>query len=169
MAEHRLYLASGGIFIAAGAGLAHAGESLRRHPWAQPAGGAALAVVLLAFAAQTVQRNRIWADPVTLWSESAALAPDHHRPRLLLGEALHDAGRRDEAITQFRTAVRLRPDEAIGYVKLGQSLAEIGQLEDARAQFRQALRLEPANPAALHALSVLTTMEPPARGDADHR
>ena len=63
--------------------------------------------MVLAFGAQTLLRNAVWADPVTLWQESVDLAPSHYRPRLLLGEALQDAGRRDEAIEQYRTAIRL--------------------------------------------------------------
>ena len=47
-------------------------------------------------------RNRVWASPVTLWGESVDLAPGHYRPRLLLGEALQNEGRRDEAVVQFR-------------------------------------------------------------------
>ena len=72
--------------------------------------GARWRVVLLSFGAGTTRlRNAVWADPVALWREAVDLAPAHYRPRLLLGEALQDAGRRDEAIEQYRTAIRLRP------------------------------------------------------------
>ena len=77
--------------------------------WVRRVVGAGLALVVLAFGAQTLLRNAVWADPVALWQEAVDLAPAHYRPRLLLGEALQDAGRRDEALEQYRTAIRLRP------------------------------------------------------------
>ena len=100
-------------------------------------------MVLLSFAAETVARNAMWASPVTLWQESVDLAPGHFRPRLLLGEALEDAGRRDEAIEQYQTAIRLRPAEPTGYVKLGRCLADVGRLDEATATFRRLQTLDP--------------------------
>ena len=73
----------------------------------------------LVCAPDTWLRNTVWASPVTLWRESVDLAPAHYRPRLLLGEALEDEGRRDEAIEEYKTAIRLRPGEPSGYVRLG--------------------------------------------------
>src|SRR5207253_9313158 len=76
MTEHRIYLASGGLFIAAGAVVGVAAERLPR--W-RVAGAGLLALTVAALGSQTVTRNRIWADPIVLWRESVALAPDHPR------------------------------------------------------------------------------------------
>jgi Flp pilus assembly protein TadD len=108
---------------------------------------------------QTIVRNSVWADPVALWRESADLAPAHYRPRLLLGEALQDAGRRNEAIEQYQIAIRLRPADAMGYVKMGQCFAEIGRWEDARQQFLKAMDLDPRNRAARNSLAGLEQVE----------
>jgi hypothetical protein len=156
MAEHRVYVASGGLFLAIGAGIDRlAVWAERSAPGSRPFGAIALGLVLVAFAAQTVQRNRVWSDPVTLWRESVERAPGHYRPRLLLGEALHDAGRLDEAIVQFRTAVELRPTDPTGRVKLGQSLAELGRLDEARRQFLDAIALDPQHASARQSLDLL--------------
>ena len=161
MAEHRVYLANGGFFLAVGAGigrlggwLAHAGTRTR---WL---GGAAFALVLIAFSVQTVIRNAVWADPVTLWRESVDLAPDHYRPRLLLGEALQDAGRREEAVEQYEVAVHLRPSDVTGYLKLGLCLADMGRFDQARRYLEEALALDPHNVFARRALSLLGTIGP---------
>jgi hypothetical protein len=165
MAEHRIYLASCGIFLAAGSAIAWFGERLtvsvdsghgRRRTWA---GAAGLAAVLLSFSLGTLVRNAVWRDPVTLWRESVDLAPAHDRPRLLLGEALQDAGRRDEAMEQYQTAIRLRPTDSTGYVKLGRCLAEMGQFAQAREQFLKAIDISPRDAAAQHSLTVLAGME----------
>ena len=167
MAEHRVYLASCGIFLTAGAAIGWARTWLSRQE-SNPAGShvliyyapsVALGLVLLSFGLQTVLRNAVWADPVELWRESVDLAPSHYRPRLLLGEALQDAGRRDEAVEQYQAAIRLRPAEPMGYVKMGQCLAEIGQWAEARRQFLKAIDIDPRNRAANDSLTVLTEVE----------
>jgi tetratricopeptide (TPR) repeat protein len=123
------------------------------------AGAVALGLVLLSFGVQTVLRNAVWSDPVALWRESVDLAPAHYRPRLLLGEALQDAGRRNEAVEQYQAVIRLRPAEPMGYVKMGQCFAEIGKWAEARQQFLKALDLDPRNRAARDSLTVLTEVE----------
>lgn len=182
MAEHRVYLASCGLFLAAGAaigwlgswtsraegptydgpasyGPAKAGRYVRRERVARVMGAVALALVLISFGAQTMLRNAVWGDPVTLWQESADLAPTHFRPRLLLGEALQDAGRRDEAIEQYESAIRLRPADPTGYVKVGQCLAEVGRWAEARAHFLHAIDIDPRDRAARNSLAVLNDVE----------
>jgi hypothetical protein len=161
MAEHRVYLASCGAFLAAGAGIGRLGARLARGDartaWV---GAAALAMVLAAFSTETLLRNAVWADPVTLWRESVDLAPAHYRPRLLLGEALQDAGRRDEAVEQYRIGIRLRPTELTGYVKVGLCLAEMGRLDEARQSLREAVAVDPHNGPARRALALLEKMGP---------
>jgi len=158
MAEHRVYLASCGLFLAAGGGIAIIASRIEGRGPLTAAAAVAFALVLGAFAAETVLRNVIWRDPVTLWRESADLAPNHYWPRLALGEALLDSGRRDEAVEQFTTAIRLRPTEPRGYVKLGESLAEAGRFDEARRLLKRALELDPANESARRSLTTLDGM-----------
>ena len=161
MAEHRVYLASCGAFLAAGAGIGRLGAWLTRgRAPARWIGGAALVMVLAAFSTETLLRNAVWGDPVTLWRESVDLAPGHYRPRLLLGEALQDAGRRDEAVEQYKVGIRLRPTELTGYVKLGLCLAEMGRLDEARRSLREAVALDPHNGPARRALALLEKIGP---------
>jgi protein O-mannosyl-transferase len=161
MAEHRVYLASCGAFLAAGAGIGRLGDwMVRRRPRMRWVGATALALVLSAFSAETLLRNAVWADPVTLWRESVDLAPIHFRPRLLLGEALQDAGRREEAVEQYKIGIRLRPMELTGYVKLGLCLAEMGRLSEARQSLRDAVAVDPHNGPARRALALLEKMGP---------
>ena len=137
MAEHRVYLASCGVFLAAGRAVSWLDSRLTlTNARARLVTVAGLIVLLLSYGADTVVRNAVWSDPIRLWQESVDLAPAHFRPRLLLGEALDDAGRREEAIEQFRMAIRLQPGEPTGYAKLGRSLAELGRLERSRGEFR---------------------------------
>jgi tetratricopeptide (TPR) repeat protein len=159
MTEHRIYLASCGLFLALGATASWFASWLSRvSPRAERLALAAFAAVVIALAGQTVWRNLIWADPVTLWSESVELAPDHYRPRLLLGEALQDAGRVDEAVEQYQAAVRLQPGEPASYLKLGMGLARIGRLEEAEAAFRGLQGLDPRSVAASSGLGAVAML-----------
>lgn len=160
MAEHRVYLAACGLFLAAGEGLA------RLDAWAAAAGHRMrllapilLTLMIVSFAAETVLRNAVWRDPVALWRESADLAPAHYRPRLLLGEALQDAGRKDEAASEYRAAIRLRPADVSGYLKLAALLASMGRLDEARAQLTAVTAIDPQNAQARRALTILDQVE----------
>jgi protein O-mannosyl-transferase len=160
MAEHRVYLASCGIFLSIGSGIGWLGGRLRgADARVRLLGASIFALVMLSLGAMTIVRNAVWADPVRLWRESADLAPTHYRPRLLLGEALQDAGRRQEALQEYQTAIRLRPTDPTGYVKVGQVLAEDGRWPEARRQFLKALEIEPRHTAATNALAVLDEVE----------
>lgn len=161
MAEHRVYLASAGFFLAAGVGAAHLDAWLQRYGnRARWAGGAMMGAVLLSLFVQTLVRNAVWSDPIQVWQESVDLAPMHYRPRLLLGEALADKGRRAEAIVQYRIAIRLRPADMDGYLKLAVVLTETGQVVEARQALRQALAVDPTNETAQKALTFLNNMGP---------
>jgi hypothetical protein len=159
MAEHRVYLASCGLFLAVGDGAARLGRWWEsRTSFGRFAVPAAVVMILLSFAAETMVRNAVWRDPIALWNESVVLAPGHYRPHLLLGEALQDAGRNREALEQYQRATELRPADATGHVKLGQLLAGMGEFDKARGHFTLALALDKDNEAAQRGLKTLDEM-----------
>jgi tetratricopeptide (TPR) repeat protein len=160
MMERRVYAASCGLFLAAGVAVARAGAWLERRgeqAWAYAVLASRLA--LLALAAVTVHRNVVSSDPVVLWQESVNRAADAYRPRLLLGDALNEKGRRDEAAAQFQAAIRLRPSDAAGYVKLARFYAEAGKLAQAKASFLKALDIDPGDQSVRRMLDALARIE----------
>jgi hypothetical protein len=161
MAEHRVYVASSGLFLAMGAGsgwmVAWAGKAL---PRGRVLAGSLVGIVLVAFALETLVRNVIWSDPVLVWEESVNLAPGHPRPRLLLGEALEDSGRRSEALPQYEVAVRLAPADPTAQLKLGLCLAGMGRFAEARTVLQEAVRLDPTSEPARRALDLVSRSGP---------
>ena len=147
MVEHRVYLASCGLFLAAGAALGRLWPVFVTPP-ARRRALVLAAVGLTALCGATLVRNAVWARPVTLWMEAVQRAPDHWRARLMLGEALQNEGRCSEAVAQYRTAIALRPREQFGYMKIGVCLAEMGRLDEASAAFRDLQRLDPGSAVA---------------------
>jgi len=68
------------------------------------------------------------------------------------GIELAERGWLDEAIKQFKHAIRITPNDAQGYDNLGTVYADKGQLLEALASYTKALALEPDSSAALHNL-----------------
>jgi tetratricopeptide (TPR) repeat protein len=156
MSEGRIYAASAGFFLAAGA---VASAILERAAKISPVTrrrtrdiGFALVALL---AIETLARTVVWNRAVSLWLESAEYAPRHWLPRVALGEALHEEGRHEEAIAMFREAVVLRPSEPMIYAKLGQCQLETDQMEAADITFESLRAIDPNSLAASTGLGLI--------------
>jgi protein O-mannosyl-transferase len=112
MAEHRVYLASGGLFVALAA--------IAARPLATRASARlAASVVLIVCVFLTVQRNRVWSQSTTVWAEAAAAAPAAWQPHYAYADALREAGQCERAIAEYRIVLRLHPGhpQAISHIE----------------------------------------------------
>jgi hypothetical protein len=100
MAEPRMYLPAAGLLFAAAAALA---APLQRRPIL----GAPGTIVLAALALAAGARNRAFQDPVDLWRDVAARAPQSWQSHAEYAAALAEAGRCDEAKAESDAARRL--------------------------------------------------------------
>jgi tetratricopeptide (TPR) repeat protein/serine/threonine protein kinase len=73
---------------------------------------------------------------------TVALRPGSPGARLNLGLELVKKGRLDEAIAEYKEAIRLKKDYAMAHNNLGNALYNKGRLDEAIAQFREAIRLK---------------------------
>jgi tetratricopeptide (TPR) repeat protein len=165
MAEHRLYLASMGAFLALAAVAVRllAGEAPAAQRARRRLAVAAAALVLVALGALTAARLQVWRDPVSLWSDAARRAPRTWAAFHFLGNALRDAGDCRAAAAAWERAVALWPDELGTHVNLGICRAQIGDTAGARAAFEGALRRDPRYVPAFNNLGRLALFE----GDAE--
>ena len=146
MAEHRIYLASCGVFIAC-AGLMlpafrRADEGIR--------GRTAVAVgivcvVLTALTVLTVARNEVWSDPVRLWADAVQKAPNTWIAHQGLAAAYTHEGACDEAVPVYEKAIALRPEISAASLGLAQCLADLGQPTAARDALRKAITHAPSD------------------------
>jgi serine/threonine protein kinase/tetratricopeptide (TPR) repeat protein len=83
-----------------------------------------------------------------------ALRPGSPGAHLNLGNALSDKGRLDEAIAEYREAIRLKKDYAAAHSNLGDALYDKGMLDEAIAEYKEAIRLRKDLPQAHSNLGV---------------
>ena len=135
--ERRMYLASVGLILIAGWGLARFLERERR------IGTASAAVLGLIFAILCMQRNEDWTSRIGLWESTVAAAPGMPRPRVNLALAYVVEGRESEAVSHLQTALKIQPDFADAWVELGNISHDNGAYGDAERAYRKALNYSP--------------------------
>jgi protein O-mannosyl-transferase len=156
IAEHRLYVASFGIFMAAGAVAARlAGAGVPSSPRRRAIAVATLTALLVVLAGLTVVRNRVWADPVTLWTDAAAKAPDTWLAVQGLAEARRGAGDCEGALPVFRRAIELQPQNGTSYMGMAGCLVSAGRVTDAADLLRLGMQRAPRDTSVRMALADL--------------
>ncbi len=151
--EHRVYIASLGVLLPLGAGVA---AVIARPGRARLLAGAALAAILLALALATYSRSVVWATELALWTDATRESPRMARVHLNLGNALHDDGRVEEALREYRIAQDLSSDHTISPLQLLLNVS--AALLDARRPREAAAVLEEAARAAEPAPEVLNNL-----------
>ena len=147
MAEHWLYLASGGFFMLVGLLFGRLGR---------PKKAAGLAGVLtILYAVTSFSQTRYWHDPLTLFEHTVKYAPDSSRVYNGLGASYETAGRLDEALVCYDKALRLGKTEREVFYNRGRLLARLGRFPQAEVAYRKAIQADPAYALAYHNLGVL--------------
>ncbi len=124
----------------------------------------AAAAVLVGFGLLTVRRLAAYESAITIWRDAVNHQPDDPMAHYNLGVTLlEDAGRPDEAMTEFEHTLRLEPEHTGALDNLGMILMKRGQPEDAVAHFERALAIEPGDAVAHNDLgAALITLGRPA-------
>jgi hypothetical protein len=159
MAEHRVYMSAAGLFLATGAGIGWAWAVFdTRSMRARLILRFLLATWLTVLGGLTVLRNAVWSTPISLWLDAVEQSPDVWVPHLMLGEALHDSGALDQALDEYRMAIKLRPTEQVPYMKLGLCLAEMRRLDEADGTFQKLEEIAPGSAVARNGRGALAMM-----------
>ncbi len=140
MADRFTYVPLIGVFVIAAWG---AGDIVAR--WRR--GGIALAAVagaaVIASAALSVRQLRYWRDGVTLFEHAIAVTGPNPVGVALLGRALSEAGRAEEAMARYDEALRLDPQTPDVRVDLAVLLMDRGRFAEARPHLEAALAQRP--------------------------
>lgn len=132
--EHRLYLPLVGAII-----LLSGLERLERIPglsW-----GTMLVVGLLGIL--VIQRNALWENELTLWSEAARQAPGEVRPYVYMGNYLRENGAPEKALELYREALELEPKLVAARNNLGNAYRQLQRWDEAIANYQAVLADHP--------------------------
>lgn len=104
---------------------------------------AACSVVAALLAIATHARAAVWADPVTLWTDTVAKAPENRRAHFQLAYAQYTAGHSDLAVPEFQRAADIGPVSADLLLDWGLAYDALHRPDLALDKLRQAARMEP--------------------------
>jgi tetratricopeptide (TPR) repeat protein len=127
-----------------------------------------LCIVGTLFTVWTFDRNRVWADEITLYQDSADKSPAKARPLNNLGAALSRRGRVSEAIAHFQAALKIKPEYADAHYNMGYALARQGKLDEGIYHFSEALRIRPKNVNNHNNMGVALALKGDYREAVDH-
>lgn len=142
--ERYLYLSVFGFGMLIARGLERLGSRGRRGT------GAVIVLVLVTgfYAVSTIQRNTVWKDNYSLFSDTVNKSPNSPNAHNNLGAAYGKMGLTDKAIEQYLIALRLKPDHPDIHNNLGTGYLDKGWYDKALEQFQEALRLNPRHAGA---------------------
>jgi Flp pilus assembly protein TadD len=158
LVEHRVYLASWGLFLAAALG---GGRLLARvAPGRRTlAAGIAAGTVWAVLAVATFRRNAVWESDLALWSDVVEKSPGKARAHLGLGGARMRRGDMERAAAAFDAGLSCVGPDAPALAasllhNLGVAFIYLGRAPEAVAPLRRALEIDPGNTLAPVSLAV---------------
>ena len=140
MANRYMYVPSIGIFLAL-AWLAHAMTRRWRNQWLLLSASAA--VVTLACIPITRLQIGYWKNSKLLFQYASVIIDNNWLAYARLGLVFSQEGRTDEAISEYRQALKLNPDDADTHYNLANALYRKGLLDEAIGQYQESLKLNP--------------------------
>ena len=141
-AERLAYLPSAGLFCFAAGLLAAPVREVPRpaRPWRE----SLLFAVVVAYAAATAARNRVWKDDVTLYADMVAKFPGSAKAHYNVAWDAQRESRRAEAVTQLREAVAIYPGYYDAWALLGKQLWDEKKWDEAIACYRKSVEIYPS-------------------------
>ena len=136
--EHRTYLPSFGFFLILSSGIfILLGDKYRF---------LAIIILLLIIGSNswlTFERNKIWKDDLSLWSDNVSKAPNLARPLTNRGVAYSELGFWDETISDCSRAIKINPNYEPAYCNRSLAYAKLGQFDKAIADYNKVLEIDP--------------------------
>jgi tetratricopeptide (TPR) repeat protein len=107
-----------------------------------------VSLVVVVLSVWSYQRNSVWENDITLWTDSAKKSPGKARPHFNLGAAFSEQNRYAEAIPLYQRALEINPNLAQPHINLGEALERQNKIEGAAEHYRTALQIKPDLPEA---------------------
>ena len=140
-AERYLYLPSIGFVFLLAISLYWVKEKL---PGAAKSITIVFIIIVGLYSVETINRNNVWKDNFTLWSDTVKKSPDSATAHYNLAHEYASKGLTDMAIAECQMALRLEPYFTKAHNGLGIAYKSKGLLDMAIAEFQTVLRLDPS-------------------------
>ncbi len=102
-------------------------------------------IILSVYSSLTIQRNRVWQNAVSLWSDVVRKSPGKMRPYLNLGYSYFARGEYDLALEYLTKSIEMDAGNVKGYDNRGVVYQKKGLHDLALADFNQSIQLDPNN------------------------
>lgn len=102
-----------------------------------------LVFLLAAMSLLTIDRNEVWRNEISLWSDVMRKNPKSPRPYYNLGKGYYEKKEFEKAKHLFLQSVNIDPEFVQPHSSLGSLYLDEMRLEDAEREYQTALRLDP--------------------------
>ncbi len=136
--EHRTYLPSFGFFLAFISALYILLWNKYKY--------VAISMLLLIIVTNsflTFNRNKVWKDEVSIWSDVVIKSPNKARPFVNLGNALKNIGQFDVAIEDYTKAININPKFSDAYYNRAVAYDKLSQWGKAITDYSKTIEINP--------------------------
>lgn len=140
--EHRLYLPLVGYCLFLVCGIFYLIDRQRSFGSLKVTIGI-LSLLMVVNSVLTYERNEIWKNELTLWTDTVQKSPRKARPYINRGWAYFNAGQWPQAMQDFNHAIAISPQLIYPYDDKGLIYAKQGKLDEAIAQYNQSIQVNP--------------------------
>ncbi|WKZ27363.1 MAG: tetratricopeptide repeat protein [Candidatus Paceibacterota bacterium] len=156
--EHWLYLAMVGP-LTAGAWAAWRIWERNMFTWVRPLMATGFVVAVIVFSILSIQRNRLWGDPLAFYLDILRYEPQSARINNNVGNIYYDRGEYARAEEYYWKAVAAEDTFPQPHYNIGSILLARNDIYGARAAFEKAVAIDPAFPYAYEGLASIAAKE----------
>jgi protein O-mannosyl-transferase len=136
--EHRTYLPSFGFFLALTTGIYFLLWNRYKY--------VAISVFMIMITTNSIlafERNKVWKDDVSLWSDAVSKSPHKARAILSLGYSYGNLSQWDKAIAEYSRALEINPLYHMAYYNRGVAWDNLEQWDKAITDYSKAIEINP--------------------------
>lgn len=144
VAERYLYLPTVGFCLALSTLLVNIPKSIARLDIDRSKiTGVCVILILVPYALVTINRNNDWQNDLNLWSQTLKQVPNSPGVHSNLGRVYVEKGLLEEALKEFKTAIKLNPRAYKALYNLGYAYEQKGLIPEAIQMYERAIRINP--------------------------
>lgn len=136
--EHRTYLPSFGFFLCMSYGI-----YLLTWEHYKKVGIAAVALFVVVYGVLTFERNKVWENEITLWTDVIEKSPHKARCYNNRGDDFMEEGKLSEAMDDFNKALEIYPGFAMAYYNRANVYKKQEKFQESIADYTKAIELWP--------------------------